>query len=123
MAADAEALQHRSLFGGAIEVCLPARFVDISDVRPVPNNQEARQWSVLHTCNAVDICGDACVDATQVFADANRDQSFVVEIVVRVLPCLHNTEHRVSCSTPSMMHYHTNSPWCGASTGAQPCER
>eukprot|EP00877_Chromochloris_zofingiensis_P006208 jgi/Chrzof1/1840/Cz10g23090.t1_PPD8[v5.2] len=56
MAADAEALQHRSLFGGAIEVCLPARFVDISDVRPVPNNQE-------------------------VFADANRDQSFVVEIV------------------------------------------
>ncbi len=30
----------RALFGGAIEMNLPQRFVDVSDYRPVPDHQE-----------------------------------------------------------------------------------
>ncbi len=32
----------RGLFGGAITLSLPQRFLDVSDFRPVPDNQEAR---------------------------------------------------------------------------------
>lgn len=46
----------RSLFGGAMSTVLPARLGDISDVRPVPDHQE-------------------------IFADAERDQSVVVELL------------------------------------------
>ncbi len=35
-------METRQLFGGAIDVQLPSRFQDVSDFRPVPNNQEAR---------------------------------------------------------------------------------
>ncbi|GBF95934.1 hypothetical protein Rsub_08057 [Raphidocelis subcapitata] len=56
MAEAAEPLQTRSLFGGAMEMAMPARFLDVSDVRPVPDNQEV--WS-----------------------DPSSDQSVVVEIL------------------------------------------
>lgn len=35
-----DTLVPRQLFGGAIEVSLPERLVDVSDFRPVPDNQE-----------------------------------------------------------------------------------
>eukprot|EP00197_Chlamydomonas_leiostraca_P012914 CAMPEP_0202864604 /NCGR_PEP_ID=MMETSP1391-20130828/4776_1 /ASSEMBLY_ACC=CAM_ASM_000867 /TAXON_ID=1034604 /ORGANISM="Chlamydomonas leiostraca, Strain SAG 11-49" /LENGTH=189 /DNA_ID=CAMNT_0049544361 /DNA_START=94 /DNA_END=660 /DNA_ORIENTATION=- len=54
-----EALVKRELYGGAIELHIPARFVDISDFRPVPDHQE-------------------------VWADAREDQSLVVEVVERL---------------------------------------
>lgn len=44
------------LFGGAITCSFPRRYTDVSDVREVPNNQEA-------------------------FVDANRDESFIVELL------------------------------------------
>ncbi|KAG0567631.1 hypothetical protein M758_7G127200 [Ceratodon purpureus] len=44
------------LFGGAISCRFPARFKDVSDVREVPNNQEA-------------------------FVDPNRDESFIIELL------------------------------------------
>jgi hypothetical protein len=44
------------LFGGAISAQLPARYVDVSDFRPVPDNQE-------------------------VWTDADKDESVIVEIV------------------------------------------
>lgn len=37
-----EILIPRHLFGGAMDLSLPARFVDVSDFRPVPDNQEVR---------------------------------------------------------------------------------
>lgn len=46
----------RLLFGGAMSTVLPARLGDVSDVRPVPDHQE-------------------------VFADAERDQSVIVELL------------------------------------------
>jgi hypothetical protein len=46
----------RDLFGGAIQCHIPPSFTDVSLVRQVPDNQE-------------------------VFADANKDQSVIVEIV------------------------------------------
>ena len=49
----------RPLFGGAITTELPERYVDVSDFRPVPDNQE-------------------------VWTDASKDESVVVEIVERV---------------------------------------
>ncbi|GMH35502.1 hypothetical protein BSKO_03370 [Bryopsis sp. KO-2023] len=49
----------RPLFGGAIEVSVPQRFIDVSDFRPVPDHQE-------------------------IFADGNTDQSIIVEIVQHV---------------------------------------
>ncbi len=52
-----EALAQRDLFGGAITLACPRRLIDVSDFRPVPDNQE-------------------------VFADGSSDQSLVVEIVV-----------------------------------------
>lgn len=35
-----EVMAPRSLFGGAIELGIPERFVDVSEYRPVPDNQE-----------------------------------------------------------------------------------
>lgn len=51
-----EELVHRPLFGGALSVTIPARLDDISQFRQVPDTQE-------------------------VFADANTDQSVVVELL------------------------------------------
>ena len=34
-------METRQLFGGAIDVQLPSRFQDVSEFRPVPDNQEA----------------------------------------------------------------------------------
>lgn len=51
-------LQPRNCFGGAIDLSLPSRFIDVSDFRPIPDNQE-------------------------VFTDADLDQSLIIEIVVR----------------------------------------
>lgn len=51
-----EQLITRALFGGAIEMSLPQRFVDVSDYRPVPDHQE-------------------------VWTDATLDQSVILEIV------------------------------------------
>lgn len=46
----------RALFGGAIVATLPSRFVDVSDVRQIPDNQE-------------------------VFLDGNTDQSYIFELL------------------------------------------
>lgn len=51
-----EDTQLHKLFGGAIELEFPQRLVDVSDFRPVPDNQE-------------------------VFADSAQDQSLIVEIL------------------------------------------
>ena len=52
-----EPLTVRHLFGGAVDLAMPAaRFVDVSDHRPVPDHQE-------------------------VFSDASLDQSLIVEFV------------------------------------------
>ena len=55
MTAD-DPLKKVPLFGGAISAQLPARYVDVSDFRPVPDNQE-------------------------VWTDADKDESVIVEIV------------------------------------------
>jgi hypothetical protein len=47
-----------ALYGGAMRCCVPARFVDVSDVRPVPDHQE-------------------------VLADVDSDQSLIFEILAR----------------------------------------
>ena len=57
--AASEPFVERELFGGAILASFPARYVDVSDFRPVPDNQE-------------------------VWTDANRDESVIVEILERV---------------------------------------
>ena len=52
-----EEFETKPLFGGALEISLPKRFIDISDFREVPDNQE-------------------------IFADsANTDQSFIIELL------------------------------------------
>eukprot|EP00959_Pyramimonas_sp_CCMP1952_P268668 5617556-Pyramimonas_sp.AAC.1 len=56
MVLDVSCPVRRDLFGGAIEMHLSERFVDISDYRQVPDHQEC-------------------------FADGNRDQSFLVELL------------------------------------------
>lgn len=58
MALEVEALEPKDLFGGAIRMDVPARLADVSDYRPVPDNQE-------------------------VFSDGAQDQSLIVEILVR----------------------------------------
>ena len=55
MTAD-DPLKKVPLFGGAISAQFPARYVDVSDFRPVPDNQE-------------------------VWTDADKDESVIVEIV------------------------------------------
>lgn len=59
MAQPPEPTGRRELFGGAITVDLPTRLVDVSDFRPVPDNQE-------------------------VWTDADRDESIIVELLERV---------------------------------------
>jgi hypothetical protein len=59
MAHPPEPTGRRELFGGAITVDFPIRLVDVSDFRPVPDNQE-------------------------VWTDAERDESVIVELVERV---------------------------------------
>ncbi|KAL6783793.1 putative ran guanine nucleotide release factor [Auxenochlorella protothecoides] len=51
-----EPLNEIKIFGGAISVPLPSRLQDVSDFRPVPDHQE-------------------------IFTDAARDQSLIVEVV------------------------------------------
>ena len=50
-------LLERQLFGGAILMSVPQRLVDVSDFRPVPDNQE-------------------------ILADGATDQSLIIEIMV-----------------------------------------
>lgn len=50
-------LRQRDLFGGAMTMKIPSRLTDVSDFRPVPDNQE-------------------------VFADGDTDQSIIIEIMV-----------------------------------------
>ena len=59
MAHPPEPTGRRELFGGAITVDLPTRMVDVSEFRPVPDNQE-------------------------VWTDADRDESIIVELLERV---------------------------------------
>ena len=61
MVVAAEELETRQLFGGMASMQCPARLVDISDFRPVPDHQE-------------------------VLTDASADQSVIVEILVRPVP-------------------------------------
>ena len=49
-----EELVARDLFGGALVMGMPARFVDVSDFRPVPDNQEVPTdscWLKIKLCN------------------------------------------------------------------------
>ena len=55
----AEPTVQRDLFGGAIVAAFPARYLDVSDFRPVPDNQE-------------------------VWTDANKDESVIVARRCRV---------------------------------------
>lgn len=71
-----DTLVPRQLFGGAIELSLPERLVDVSDFRPVPDNQEVGY--IVATCEP-----PRNTTHNQVFADANLDQSLIVEILVR----------------------------------------
>ncbi|CAL8464048.1 g3583 [Coccomyxa elongata] len=59
MSQSLEPLQTVPLFGGAAEIALPPRLADVSNVRPVPDNQE-------------------------VYTDPNVDQSLIIEIVEHV---------------------------------------
>lgn len=69
-----EELKPRPLFGESINIQLPERFVDISDFRPIPDNQE-------------------------VFADANIDQSLIIEIMVRIHALLFPRTMSIDCFT------------------------
>lgn len=70
-----DAIEPRELFGGAIGMCLPTRFVDISDFRPIPDHQE-------------------------VFSDANMDQSLIVEVLVGgAWPVAQPSTPHTSCGT------------------------
>jgi hypothetical protein len=51
-----EPIVSRQLFGGAVELSMPDRFIDISEFRQIPDSQE-------------------------VFSDPNEDQSLIVEFV------------------------------------------
>lgn len=69
----------RPLYGGALLAEIPARFVDVSTFRQLPDNQEVGRrcvWALLRTQplsnNAVPV---------QVFADDTRDQSLIVEVL------------------------------------------
>lgn len=35
-----EPIEIRELFGGAVELSFPPRMIDVSDFRPIPDNQE-----------------------------------------------------------------------------------
>jgi hypothetical protein len=75
-----EELKPRPLFGGSINIQLPERFIDISDFRPIPDNQE-------------------------VFADANIDQSLIIDIMVRIHALLFPRQrHRLFHSSSSSPH-------------------
>ncbi|EIE24757.1 Mog1p/PsbP-like protein [Coccomyxa subellipsoidea C-169] len=64
----AEPLQQVQLFGGAAEIAVPSRFEDVSNIRPVPDNQE-------------------------VYSDASVDQSIVVEVVQVDVPDSDSCQH------------------------------
>lgn len=64
----------RQLFGGALAVGVPDRLVDVSDFRPVPDNQE-------------------------VLADGATDQSVIIEIMVRIHSWESFEERRRSAGT------------------------
>ncbi len=49
-----EPLEQRPLFGGAMQISLPARMLDVSDFRPVPDHQEASTTRVIQSTRAVD---------------------------------------------------------------------
>lgn len=89
-----------ALFGGAIIARLPLRFLDISDLRPVPDHQEVCCSLCSHSCSSSPSLPpglQACItDAflllsltlismTQVWADGTTDQSVVIEIAVSCL--------------------------------------
>ena len=84
---DQEELVPRELFGGALALGIPARFVDVSNFRPVPDNQEVQ----ISSCERFIIryqrskCSHLLCSglASQVFTYASVDQSFVVEVLVR----------------------------------------
>jgi hypothetical protein len=91
--ADAEPFVRRELFGGAITAELPERLVDVSDFRPVPDNQEVGQTQQgrhaaggrQHYAGGARPCSThACTSLAvpQVWADASCDQSLIVEILV-----------------------------------------
>ena len=75
-----EQLISRSLFGGAIEMEIPARFEDVSDFRPVPDHQEVRMCCVLVEPQRLKPYTRSA--NLQVWTDASLDQSLILEIVV-----------------------------------------
>lgn len=80
-----EPLQKVQLFGGAAEIALPSRFADVSNIRPVPDNQEVEKRTVLVSLlrPITRLCGQLYeYVVVQVYTDANIDQSLIVEIVV-----------------------------------------
>ncbi len=81
-----EPLMKRDLFGGAIELHLPSRFMDISDFRPIPDHQEVRSLLISSLKFAVELSRSVKHEhpklSLQVFADGGEDQSIILEIVV-----------------------------------------
>ena len=61
------------------------RFVDVSDFRPVPDNQEVLYFRRYQSLNSSAACHlRRCSPlALQVFTDASVDQSFITEVLVR----------------------------------------
>ena len=80
-----EELAARNLFGGALVMGMPGRFVDVSDFRPVPDNQEVLYFRRYQSLNSSAACHlRRCSPlALQVFTDASVDQSFITEVLVR----------------------------------------
>uniref|UniRef100_A0A1D1ZV82 Ran guanine nucleotide release factor n=1 Tax=Auxenochlorella protothecoides TaxID=3075 RepID=A0A1D1ZV82_AUXPR len=76
-----EPLNEIKIFGGAISVPLPSRLQDVSDFRPVPDHQE-------------------------IFTDAARDQSLIVEVVVRASGSGMVGVHQAGHHSPPTAHAH-----------------
>lgn len=108
-----EPLNEIKIFGGAISVPLPSRLQDVSDFRPVPDHQEVR---------AVVGGLDGLIDsiplgemhrpqphtppAEQIFTDAARDQSLIVEVVVRASGSGMVGVHQAGHHSPPTAHAH-----------------
>jgi len=116
-----EALVPRGLFGGAIMLSLPQRFVDVSDFRPVPDNQEACA-SAASGCYLAPQDGHSRYDLDwyverQVYTDASVDQSLIVEVLV-----LHTMMHDALCVGDHKLPRQP-AEWRGTPAGAHPGAR
>lgn len=93
----------RELFGGAVELSFPSRFVDISDFRTVPDNQEVyTHQETLRPLYKTSVLQVSSMRDVQVFTDASADQSLIVEFVV-------GPARFYTCSIPSSIPFKVDS--------------